>query len=128
MHLSKKLQELKNNSNLKSEDFENLLKWIRSKGIKGLGLSTLSKLLYFVEIRIEDYPCLILDSRLIDVFSKNHFVEFESLANITYNNAERHYLKYLKIMNEVSNSIDTKGENLEQFLFMFGGNLKVRES
>ena len=31
-------------------------------------------------------------------------------------------------MQEVSKSLDTDGENLEQFLFMFGGNLKFKES
>lgn len=123
--LSYKLLELKNKSNLNRKDFENLIIWIHSEDIKGIGLSTLSKLLYFLEIKINETPCLILDSRLIDIFSKKQFQEFESLGSITYNNAEKHYLNYLKVMDEVSKSIDTDGENLEQFLFMFGGNLKI---
>ena len=31
-------------------------------------------------------------------------------------------------MHEVSKSLDADGENLEQFLFMFGGNLKINSA
>ena len=41
------------------------------------------------------------------------------------NNAERKYLDYLETVKEVSFDLGTPGENLEQFLFIFGNNLKT---
>lgn len=46
------------------------------------------------------------------------------LSNIRYSNAEKSYLKYLELMNKAAQEINTKTENIEQFLFIFGNNLK----
>lgn len=92
--------------------------------IQGIGLSTYSKLLYFFDIRFNNLPSLILDQRLIDVFNRNIFENFQNLNNINYANAETHYMNYLNTLNAISENMGCQEENIEQFLFMFGNNIK----
>jgi len=115
--------DLKSKNSLTSSDFNNLTKTV--KDIPGLGLSTYSKLLYFLNIKFNGNPCLILDQRLIDVFASKTYSNFSSLSGITYNKAEKeYYLNFLEKVNQKSLELGTQGENIEQFLFMFGNNLK----
>lgn len=116
------LNDLKSNVNSTSNNFRELTKTL--KGISGLGLSTYSKLLYFFNIKFNNNPCLILDQRLIDVFASKFYYDFPSLEKINYDNAEAHYLDFLENMNNLSIALQTQGEKIEQFLFMFGNNLK----
>lgn len=119
--LEKTLIELKSKSeNEKIESIDLII----FKKIKGLGLSTYSKLLYFLNINFNNLPCLILDQRLIDVFSSKKFIQFNKLNNISIYNAERKYLDFLVDINHIANEIQTENENIEQFLFIFGNNLK----
>jgi hypothetical protein len=121
--LESTFKELKTKSQSTNNDFEHFT--LVFKNIPGLGLSTYSKLLYFLNIRFNNYPALILDQKLIDVFTNKYFEDFFELDRITYSNAERNYLKYLLITNKVAIDLNTQGENIEQFLFIFGNNLKV---
>jgi hypothetical protein len=120
------LEYIKNKNNPSTNDFKDLAKTLKS--IPGLGLSTYSKLLYFLEIRFNDNPCLILDKKLIDVFAAKTYDDFSTLGQINYNNAENKYLYYLEIANKLSIDLKTKGENIEQFLFLFGNKLKLDRS
>jgi len=95
--------------------------------IEGLGLSTYTKFLYFLKMRIENHPALILDLRLIDVFKKGVFSEFKELKKIRYDNAPDLYPHYLQIMNTTATKYDLTHDNVEMFLFEFGGNLKIRK-
>jgi hypothetical protein len=95
------------------------------KKVAGLGLSTYSKLLYFFKISFNNNPCLILDQRLIDVFANKMFSDFQQLSYIHYGNAEKKYLDFLHLTNHVSKKLETNGENIELFLFIFGNNLKT---
>lgn len=121
--LESTFKELKTKSLLTNNDFEHLTAVV--KNIPGLGLSTYSKLLYFLDIRFNNCPALILDQRLIDVFANKKFEDFSELDRINYSNAERNYLEYLLITNKIAIELNTQGENIEQFLFIFGNNLKV---
>ncbi|WP_138480071.1 8-oxoguanine DNA glycosylase OGG fold protein [Dyadobacter bucti] len=93
--------------------------------IEGLGIATLTKLLYFNNVSFEGYPCLILDSRIINVLKRGEFDELRSLRYIRYANSIVLYKQYLQVMLDVSKTLDTSCDSLEQFLFLFGGNLKV---
>lgn len=92
--------------------------------IAGLGLSTYSKFLYFKKYAFGEYSALILDERLIKVFQYNVFEEFETLKSINSYNKEKMYMLYLEIMHEQAANLNTKPENIEQFLFLFGNHLK----
>lgn len=104
------------------EDFIKLTTTFKS--ITGLGLSTYSKWLYFLQISFNNNPCLILDQRLIDVIAIKTYPEFENLSNLRYENAEKKYLDFLHVINDLAKKLETNGENIEQFLFIFGNNLK----
>jgi hypothetical protein len=94
--------------------------------IDGLGLSTYTKFLYFLKMRIENYPALILDLRLIDVFRKGVFSEFKELKGIRYDNAPALYPSYLQLLETTASKYGLVSDNVEMFLFEFGGNLKLR--
>jgi len=115
---------LNNSTNLSASDFNELAKGL--KKITGLGLSTYSKLLYFFNVKFDNNTCLILDQRLIDVFANKSYSQFASLGGINYNNAETKYLEYLSIMGKVASELETNGENVEQFLFIFGNSLNTK--
>lgn len=118
--LESALVKLKQNENLSAIDFKD---FIENK-ISGIGLSTLSKLLYFLDIKFNGHTALILDQRLIVTFQNKHYKEFYDLSKIKYENAQKYYLDYLEITNNLAIEMKTKGENIEQFLFMFSNNLK----
>ena len=67
---------------------------------------------------------MILDKRLMDVFNKNIFDEYQSISIIRPDNAHKKYINYLEVTHNLSLSMNTKEENIEQFLFIFGKNLK----
>lgn len=63
------------------KDFKNLFytqnkNGKKGKKIKGIGLSTMSKILYFFEIKIDNNPCLIYDSQICLSLPKNQIDEF----------------------------------------------------
>lgn len=116
-------KNLKQIYRLTTEDFNNLTTTFKS--VTGLGLSTYSKLLYFLQIKFNDNPSLILDQQLIDVLSSKTYSDFQQLSNIRYDNAEKKYLAYLQATRQLANDLETKGENIELFLFTFGNNLKT---
>ena len=96
----------------------------RLQKIEGLGLSTYSKLLYFRDFKFDGVPALILDERLIRVFKNNVFEEFDSLAKISQYNSVKMYNDYLQMMATLSEELNVSGEQIEQFLFIFGNHLK----
>ena len=96
----------------------------RLQKIEGLGLSTYSKLLYFRDFKFDGVPAMILDERLIRVFKNNVFEEFDSLAKISQYNSVKMYNDYLQMMATLSEELNVSGEQIEQFLFIFGNHLK----
>lgn len=122
--LENTLNKLRQTQNPTFQELVELNKTLKT--ILGLGLSTFSKLLYFLQITFNNNPCLILDQKLITVFSQETFSEYKSLKTIKYNNAQQKYLDFLQLTNEISKRLETKGENIEQFLYIFGNNLKSK--
>jgi hypothetical protein len=92
--------------------------------ITGLGLSTYTKFIHFLGVRVEGLPSLILDDRLIKVAKRETFEELSTLNGLRSHNAAQRYVSYLQIMNDVAGRIGVTAEQLELFLFTFGGNLK----
>lgn len=120
------LQTLIEKPNSTTKDFKDLT--LTFKNVAGLGLSTYSKLLYFFKIAFNDNPCLILDQRLIDVFVSKIYSNFRQIDKIRYYNSDKQYLDYLQIVKITARKLETKGENIEQFLFTYGNNLKVTKT
>ena len=120
--IAKELNNLKGNKNLNQNDFLDFHTW--SKEISGLGISTYSKFLYFCEIKFNNKPSIILDSRLMNIFNNGIFDEYQSISNIRADNAHKKYIEYIELTHNLAISMNTREENIEQFLFIFGNNLK----
>lgn len=91
--------------------------------IKFLGLSTISKLLYFMNIMVEGYPANIFDSRIVNILNAESFNELKHLSGITTSNAIAKYPQYLKTLVELAQTFETSPARIEFFLYMFGQNL-----
>ena len=92
--------------------------------IPGLGLSTYTKLLNFMSVRVGQFQALILDERIISVLKQCVFEELKPLRGLTTYSAVRLYPKYLELMDSLSRELRVPAENLEYFLFEFGRNMK----
>jgi len=114
--------------NIQSEHLRDKYREIKDKNIEGLGLSTYTKFLYFLKISIDKHQALILDKKLIEVFNRGVFQDFNKLKEIRYNNAI-HYANYLEQMHKVGKELKLgrRGvEKLERFLHVFGSNIKTK--
>jgi len=88
--------------------------------IPGLGLSTYSKLLFFIRAKVEGFPAVILDLRIINTIQKRAFEELNSLPKITYENGWRRYIDYLTLIDWIAQELNTDSGKVEMFLFEFG--------
>lgn len=91
--------------------------------LKGLGISTVSKFLYFRTHQYGVYKSLILDERIMRVFNNNIFEEFSEVGRISPENGRKKYLDYLKVMHKTAGQMEVEPDKLEMFLFTFGNNI-----
>lgn len=115
------LKELEGLPAISIPDIERLL-----RQTKGLGFSTLSKILYFRKLRIESLNAMILDLRVINALNSGRFDDdgIGIFKNLRYNNATQHYLTYLAFAHSLASQMDTEADRVEMFLFEYGSNLK----
>lgn len=92
--------------------------------IPGLGLSTYSKFLFFIHSKVENFPAVILDLRIINTIQKQAFDELNSLPKITYENGWRRYVDYLTFVDWMAKELNTDPGKVEMFLFEYGLNVK----
>lgn len=93
--------------------------------IKGLGFDTMTKFIYFLELKIEGYRSLILDQRVIDCYSNNRYSELVLNGIITNQNGWKNYKKYIKQFSALAEQLHTTKDQIEVFIYTFGNNLKV---
>lgn len=110
---------LSTTNNISIDEFKQLL-----YKCDGIGLSTLTKLLYFFNIKINGCKCLIMDARIIRVLKSAQFIELSTFSGITEQNGKNYYSDYLKTCLQLSKKYGYKPDQLELFLFIFGNNLK----
>ena len=93
-----------------------------------LGLSTMSKILYFFEVKIDKNPCLIFDTQILLSLQKNNIDEFK---NVDWEQTKEKYFEYLRIVNTISkeklNNSKIKPEAIELFLFHFNMHFKLEK-
>ena len=105
------IAEENNDKNLTPEMFKFMI------GKAGVGLSTLSKILYFFEYKVNGNPALILDS----IVRKNikEFSEFEETVKKRAGSYGE-YVSYVDSVAEVSKNMrDVTPDQIEFFLFKF---------
>lgn len=93
-------------------------------GFYGVGISTWSKLLNFLDVQVENHKALILDDRIINVLKERVFEELESIQIIRRDNAHKTYPQYIEKMHELASRYKVDPEALEMFVFSFGPTLK----
>lgn len=114
---------LKGNNNITPTEYANLYYEDNNKEqdrLMGLGLSTMSKILYFFKVKINNNPCLIFDSQIILSLQKNNIDEFK---NVDWKRTDEKYFEYLEIVNKLQKeklkNSKIKPESIELFLFHF---------
>ena len=98
------------NKNLNAAEINDVFD--RFRAVKGLGISTYTKLLYFFNVSFEGKKCLILDKWVLK--SLNYFDEF---AGTDWQKTEVCYLTYLNKIDELAGIHNVSPEQLERFLF-----------
>lgn len=115
-----KLKMIEETNNLTTNDILYFL------AIKGLGMSTLTKLLYFKRVTIDSNLALILDQRVINALNSGRYSDFgiEKFLDMKNNNSVIKYMDYLHFTHNLADQMNVAPDRLELFLFEFGSNLK----
>lgn len=92
--------------------------------INGLGLSTISKLLYFFNVTIGDCPCQIYDGKVIDSLNKNHQIDELSSRN-NWRRTYDDYENYINLLSKLSENCEYSPDQIELFLFMINNSFKL---
>lgn len=110
--------------------FDDLINDFNRDKIHGLGISTLSKFLYFLDLKIDGRPCVILDDKLFDIVNNTDFLELNTLKGIKRNDALKKtnkpkltYFNFIVTIDQISKDLGVTPEKLEMFLFFFGKSL-----
>ena len=111
------LEKYKNNNISTEELVEDVSK------IKGLGISTVSKFLYFLNAKIDGFKALILDDQILNVINRKRISELNQLSSLKREKALKKYSEYLEKMSELSKELECEPDQIEIFLFLFGKNL-----
>ena len=125
--LSKNLQ-FKNNKDKNFDSVKDAFKAVKkidsSKEIDGLGLSTISKFLYFFNKKINNIPCQIYDKKVIDSLKENHQIEELSERN-NWDRKDNDYKEYIELLFNLSATIECSPDQIELFLFMINNSFDL---
>jgi hypothetical protein len=94
------------------------------RALSGVGLSTYTKFLAFLSVKIHSFTALILDDRIVSIISDNLFDELHALEGKRRHNPQGWYPEYLSCLDQLAGSLGVSSESVESFLFEFGLNLK----
>lgn len=114
------IRVLRRNRSKTLQQFEEMIPMMH-RGMRGLGISTLSKYLYFTGCSINGYPCLILDNQVakgIDNLIGNEFNDLRMAVCNNHHRYYRNYPSYLEAMHNLSLNIGVPAQNLEYVLWL----------
>lgn len=103
-----------NGKNLTKEQAGKLL--LELENIRGLGISTWSKLLYFFNVSIDTNRCQIFDQKIVDSLNKK---QFQQLGNEEWKQDINHYYQYIELVKRIADKMKVLPEQIELFLFYF---------
>lgn len=92
--------------------------------INGLGLSTISKLLYFFDVKVENTPCQIYDGKVIKSLNKNHQIDELSSRN-NWDRNDEDYEEYINLLFRLSKKCKCSPDQIELFLFMINNSFNL---
>lgn len=114
-HIIPLINDLKGN-NFTTDDF--ICKTKALSKIEGIGTSTLSKLLYFFNVSINEKQCLIFDSRVKNALER--YTETECLSNCKKSRINS-YPTFVEGIWKISEEIGLDAESIEFILFSVSG-------
>lgn len=94
--------------------------------IQGLGISTISKLIHFLKIKVNGHNTVILDAQIINTIRSGRYEDFHQikrLKTINVSNALSKYRDYLIVINYIAQDLNVLPDQIELFLFLLGKNL-----
>lgn len=83
--------------------------------VPGISISTVSKILYFMQAKIEGYPAFIVDSRVLDALPL-----FEELYNLPKGDNVNTYRKIVVAIGKLAKGNGVESDQIEYFLFNSG--------
>jgi len=92
--------------------------------VKGIKLSTYTKFLNFLSVKIRGQWALILDNQIVRVTERGIFAELLPLREMNEKTKDRMYPTYVKRIHEIADEMRVPAENIEFFLYEFGSSLK----
>ena len=92
--------------------------------IKGVGPSTISKLLYFFDVKIGNIPCQIYDDKVIDSLNNNHQIQQLSERN-NWDRNDEDYEEYINLLSKLSENCECSPDQIELFLFMINNSFNL---
>jgi hypothetical protein len=107
------------NKSLSHADLTHLL------NVQGIGISTISKFLYFFRCSYNGHKCLILDEVMNGICKGEVFSEDFPLLKNSGNYRDKaitFYPTYLESMTNIAKKLDATEERVESFLFLVGRN------
>lgn len=93
------------------------------QNLRGLGVGTFSKLLYFSSNNIDGHPCLILDYQVakgIQLLQGLEFCELKDAVAPNHYREYRNYPLYLAAMDNLANRLTVSGDRIEYVLWLAG--------
>lgn len=127
-HILEKAEELiptlssVNGKNLTRAETNDLIE--KFAGIRGLGISTWSKILYFFNVSIDSRKCQIYDLKIVDSLNKKQFSE---LGTKKWKQDIGHYYQYIELVDNLAKDMSALPEQVELFLFYYNLYYKFTE-
>lgn len=90
--------------------------------IKGLGMSTWSKFLYFFNVSIDSKKCQIFDIKIKDSLNHKQFLE---LQDKTWKQNTSDYIEYISLLDDLSKKMKVRPDQIELFLFTYNLNFRL---
>jgi len=94
---------------------------INVRGVKRLGISTFTKFLSFLDIKVNGFTPVILDDQIVSRLTHSNFKD-SKFAQLTTSDDSKvnHYERYLNHVESLASLINSTPEKIEMFLFVFG--------
>jgi len=84
--------------------------------IRGLGISTWSKILYFFNVSIDSRKCQIYDQKIVDSLNKKQFDELDTKK---WKQDINHYYQFIELVDNLAKDMCVLPEQVELFLFYY---------
>lgn len=115
-------RQIRHHPDMNLDDYEQLIP-IMHNNLPGLGISTLSKILYFSNATIEGKKCIILDdneARGIASLTGPETIDLRTPLINGHHRLYRNYPLFLNALHDIANNLQIPAHNIEYTLWLVG--------